>query len=128
MNDVISPYNPHPCKIDANERVSQQSDNVNVQEPKQLLDVFAKLEAQNLVVIQGMQDATAALEEARSKQEVQKARLDAEWSDLYGQVNQLEQAKTKQLQLCSSLRVRGTRHTENREPLNSDMHIYVTCW
>lgn len=36
-----------------------------LQEPKQLLDVFGNVEAQNLVVIQSMQDATSALAEAR---------------------------------------------------------------
>ena len=52
-----------------------------------------------------MQDATAALEEAKGKQEAQKARLDAEWATLHLQVTQLEQTRAKQLQICASLKV-----------------------
>lgn len=52
-----------------------------------------------------MQDATAALEEAKGKQEAQKARLDAEWATLHFQVTQLEQTRAKQLQICASLKV-----------------------
>ena len=68
------------------------------------------------MVIQGMQDATAALEEARSKQEAQKSRLDAEWSVLQLQVSQLEQAKARQQHLCTSLRVRRASATCTAEP------------
>ncbi len=63
-----------------------------------------------------MQDATAALEEAKTKQEVQKSRLDAEWATLHLQVSQLEQAKARQQEIGSNLQVRVVAATKGIMP------------
>lgn len=76
-----------------------------LQEPRQLLAIFSRLEAQNLIVIQGMQDASAALEEAKTRQEHQKARLDTEWLSLQSQVLHLKETKTRTQEICSALKV-----------------------
>lgn len=76
-----------------------------MQRPEQLLEVFDSLEAQNLALIQSMQEARAALEDAGQKQLAMKARLDTESGALQVQVRHLEQARDEQARLCASLKV-----------------------
>lgn len=60
--------------------------------PKQLLDVFAALEEQNLFLIQSSQETEEQLEELRQTYRETKRRMDAETAGLHAQVAALESA------------------------------------
>eukprot|EP00898_Chlorokybus_atmophyticus_P006120 jgi/Chlat1/6509/Chrsp45S00472 len=67
-------------------------DEMHFKHPRQLLDVFAQLEEQNLFLIQNCQETEEALEELKAKYRDTRARMDAESESLTSQIRQLQDA------------------------------------
>ena len=81
------------------------SKNIKAQEPQQLLNIFARMEGQNLMLIQSSQEAERALEGGLAKQRSVRARLDSEAASLQDQVRELQAACDQQAAICADLKV-----------------------
>ncbi len=78
-----------------------------LQEPQQLLSVFADLEANNLFLIQNVQAAEEGIEELRTRRGAAQRRLEAEAAALRAQAGQLDGALRAEADKLKSLKVSG---------------------
>ena len=104
--------------------------------PRQLLQVFAALEEQNLFLIQSSQETEEQLEDLRTKFRETKARMEAETEGLQAQVAALEAAIALADAKAASLRDKVNAHTKQEqggggvslEELKAKVsEVYVRC-
>lgn len=75
------------------------------QDPQQLLQIYARLEEENLFLIQATQEAEEGLEQAQEQLRRTQAAMDAQADTLDRQVQDLQQGLGSEQQRCRTLRV-----------------------